>query len=542
MDSTSCRSSDSPFLYSRGNRDSTFCHWLSNIRLSRIILCILIVLVTIPIITHYYLSNVGSAQSDSFHSRSKLDFPDDSGSIKVQELKVRIEEMTHIKISVNNELRELESKRQKLQSEISSFGDKVENLKTEVERKANDLERIKLSISQAEVAHREILERNQPELGTPAKISLKSLNDILPMPSSAEEPQCSIYSCVDFLKCSLVSDFPVYVYPLAGQGFNERISASLSQTFNYNPHITTEPLEACVFIYVNYGKDNALGEKLMKLPYWGGDGRNHIIFNIATSTEDSFIVRTSSYGRAMIAQSVFHSYRPHFDLLVPPLLGPPGSDVWYDLPSITPARRRYLISFSAHSSANSSNILQKALEKLQASKTSDEFYFEFQCSDGNGQRRELGLCGSTGTRAALLKQSTFVLIFLTSSNSDLTTIDIQLRLYEALKMGAVPIVVGNHNLKFVFPYEDVVDWHRALVPLAESRLPELHFLARAVTDRDILAFRRQGRILWEKYFGSIQSIVDSIIAVYRQRIGVPPPPINDEPSPSIFNATFKVIT
>ena len=98
--------------------------------------------------------------------------------------------------------------------------------------------------------------------------------------------------------------------------------------------------------------------------------------------------------------------------------------------------------------------------------------------------------------------------------------------------------------------------------MPQSRLPELHFYIRAVTDRDILALRRQGRILWEKYFGSIQSIVDSIIgiisilhfkiqpnnlmrisflkAVYRHRLGVPPTAITDEPSPSVFNQSFTV--
>jgi len=537
MDSDSYRSLDLGLLQSRGHRDSRFCRWISTVRLSRIILCILIILVTTPIITHYYLTSVGNVQSDTFNSRSKLDFPDDLVSVKGHELKVRIEEMMHIKISVKNELWELESKRQKLQADISSFGSKVEELKTEVERKENDLEKIKLSISQAEVAYREILERNQPELGLPAKLTLSSFNDILPMPSSDEQSLCSIYSCVDFLKCSLVSGFPVFIYSFDTE-FNEQILSSLSQTFNYNPHISTNPLEACIFIYVNSGEVKQLHEKLVKLPHWGGDGRNHIIFNVATSAEDPFIVdnQNSLYGRAMIAQSVFHRYRPGFDLLVPPLLGPPGSDVWYDLPSITPARRRYLMSFSGHSLVNSS-FIQRSLEQLQASKTSDEFYFELQCSDGSRHQREMGVCGSSHTRAAVLKQSTFVLIFLT----DVVTIDVQLRLYEALKMGAVPIIVGQHNRKFLFPYEDFIDWNRALIPLAASRLPELHFISRSVTDRDILAFRRQGRILWENYFGSIQSIVDSLIAVYRQRIGVPPSPISDEPSPSVFNATFQPV-
>jgi hypothetical protein len=101
-------------------------------------------------------------------------------------------------------------------------------------------------------------------------------------------------------------------------------------------------------------------------------------------------------------------------------------------------------------------------------------------------------------------------------------------------------MVGNHNAKFLLPYEDVIDWNRALIKLPTSRLPELHFYTRAVTDRDILAMRRQGRVLWEKYFGSVQSIVDSVVAVYRHRIGIPPPAILDEPSPSVFNETFTV--
>lgn len=527
--------------YPKSNRDGSFCHWLSTVRLSRIIFCILIVLVIIPIVTHYYLSDVGGEQSKSFHSRNKLDLPDDLGSVKAGEVKIRIEEMLRIKMSVNNELRDLEAKRQKLQSEISSLGMKIEELKNEVGRKVIDLDRIKLSIGQAEVAHLEILERNQPELRLPAKLELNPSMDVLPMPSPDLESNCSIYSCIDFSRCSLVSNFPVYVYPFNGEGYGERISASLSQTLNYNPHITSNSQEACLFIYVNSSPESELRKKLQNLSHWAGDGRNHIIFNIGFFPKEmpSLLFRAinqnSTFGRAMIVQSVFDTYRPHFDLLVPPLLGPPGSDVWYDLPSITPARRRYLLSYSGH--LQSSSEVQTTLEQLTASSTSDEFYFEFQCFHQEN-KSDSSLCGTDQTRSAVLQQSTFVLIPLPST--DLTSLAVQLRLYEALKYGSIPIMVGNHNAKFLLPYEDVIDWNRALIKLPTSRLPELHFYVRAVTDRDILAMRRQGRVLWEKYFGSIQSIVDSVIAVFRHRIGIPPPAILDEPSPSVFNETFVV--
>lgn len=527
--------------YSKTNRDGGFCHWLSTVRLSRIIFCILIILVIVPIVTHYYLSGVGNEHSETFHSRNKLELPDDLGSSKASELKLRIEEMLRIKLSVNNELKDLEAKRQKLQAEISSLGLKIEELKNEAVRKSVELDRIKLSISQAEVAHLEILERNQPEVRLPAKLLPNQPSDILMMPSFNEELSCSIFSCIDFSRCSLVSEFPVYVYPFKQEGYEERISASLIQTFNYNPHITSNPQEACLFVFVNTSPETELRKNLPKLAYWSGDGRNHIIFNIAASSKESPIVlshgtnQNFTYGRAMIVQSVFRIYRSNFDLLMPPLLGPPGSDVWYDLPSLTPARRRYLMSYSGSSVSVSSEV-HFALEQLLASTTSDEFYFEFRCSKDS--KVDSSLCGSIQTRSAILQQSTFVLIPLPFS--DLTSQAVQLRLYEALKYGAIPVMVGNHNAKFLLPYEDVIDWNRASIKLPISRLAELHFYTRAVTDRDILTMRHQGRLLWEKYFGSIQSIVDSVIAVYRHRIGIPPPPIFDEPSPSVFNSTFTV--
>jgi len=52
--------------------------------------------------------------------------------------------------------------------------------------------------------------------------------------------------------------------------------------------------------------------------------------------------------------------------------------------------------------------------------------------------------------------------------------------------------------------------------------------------------RRQGRMLYEKYFGTIQSILDTTLAVIRNRIGIPPLPVIDTPSPSIFSENFKV--
>jgi len=47
-------------------------------------------------------------------------------------------------------------------------------------------------------------------------------------------------------------------------------------------------------------------------------------------------------------------------------------------------------------------------------------------------------------------------------------------------------------------------------------------------------------MLYEKYFGTIQSILDTTLAIIRHRIGIPPLPVIDTLSPSIFSENFKV--
>jgi hypothetical protein len=79
-------------------RDS-FLYWLSHVKLSRIIFLVTLILVIVPLITHYYLSKVDGDNSDSdiHRSRLKLEAFEDFTSLKAADLKLRIEEMLRIK-------------------------------------------------------------------------------------------------------------------------------------------------------------------------------------------------------------------------------------------------------------------------------------------------------------------------------------------------------------------------------------------------------------------------------------------------------------
>ena len=129
--------------------------------------------------------------------------------MKAADLKTRIKEMLRIKVSVSNELRDLENKRQKLQVEVNSFTQRIDELKQEMLHQQTDLDRLKISVVQAQAAQREAVERNTPELAPPRRILMNSVPAVV---SATYPGTCKMYNCFDHSRCALTSGFPVYLY------------------------------------------------------------------------------------------------------------------------------------------------------------------------------------------------------------------------------------------------------------------------------------------------------------------------------------------
>lgn len=79
-------------------------------------------------------------------------------------------------------------------------------------------------------------------------------------------------------------------------------------------------------------------------------GRNHVLMFLSRGNLSPATLMPELTGRAIIAQSMFthQLFRQGFDLVVPPVLGPPGGDVWGECAPQLPARRKYLLSFQGH--------------------------------------------------------------------------------------------------------------------------------------------------------------------------------------------------
>lgn len=166
--------------------------------------------------------------------------------------------------------------------------------------------------------------------------------------------------CFDYSRCSLTSGFPFYFYN--PEKLPELVSLSLSkivfQVIRYNPHFTNSSDNACVYVAL-IGETNSFMNttQLEKLPFWGGDGRNHILISLSKNLyEKPTFDKNINFGRAILAQSFWNenNFRPGHDIVLPASIGPPGGEVWIDLPYILPARRKYLLSFEGYKNVNSS--------------------------------------------------------------------------------------------------------------------------------------------------------------------------------------------
>lgn len=487
------------------------------------------------------------------------------------------------------ELRELESRRQKLQTDIGLYNQKIDELKQELSRQQTELDRLKISVEQAQVAQREAVLRNTPELALPKALFPKTKPVQNPPISIKIVTNCKMSICFDHSRCSLTSGFPVYLYDpdtlsVVNDGFDVDgfLRTTIKQTLGYNAHLTKDPKQACVFLVLvgealselesihnnRYAMQNDIKNelnpsplnltKLKKLPYWGGDGRNHILLNLARrdlSIGSGNAFKNLNIGRAMVVQSGFDEYqfRQGFDLIVPPILGPPGGDVWQECISMLPARRKYLLSFQGEMKPVNETInpaeddtealddfIKEHLKEMSSGMTMDKFFLQFECIPATEQKsfvaiRDWSLCGTDSSRKNILKDSTFVLILAPGRHVVSSTL-IQARIYEALRAGAIPIILGADQIQL--PYSETVDWRRVAIMLPKARITELHFLLRAVPDTDLLILRRQGRLVWERYLSSVQATIDTIIASFRDRLGIPPRPIPQIIAQSIFNSTF----
>ncbi|XP_064489139.1 exostosin-3-like isoform X2 [Ornithodoros turicata] len=522
------------------------------VKVYRVYILLLFLLIAAPFYIHYYISKI-SIDSYSTDDVRRIVQLDDIHILEANDLKLRIEELIRIKASVSSELRDLEHRRQKLQSEIVSLSQSLEEVKRESSASHLELERMQSSLKQALLAQNELASRNVPRLFLPLRlVPASENNDIVTMhPASEPSQACHMHTCFDYSRCSLASGFPVYFYNPDDTNVDPAVKRTITDTLNTNVHVTFDPDVACVYIVLLTGslQHTSVQAYLKGLRFWGTGGQNHLLLSLPGHGQGP--VHTADAERAVIVQSTFltNEFRHNFDVVLPsfPKQDNDSSPAWSVASALVPARRKYLLTFRGElkgkqNGTQTYDAIVSALKRMQTSATDDGLHLEFVCAaldQGQEEGGEWSLCGSLEHRMVLLRESTFSLIIAPSDIYSTTASSLR-RLSEALQCGAIPVILGADHL--TLPFAEFLDWSRVALLLPVARVTELHFILRTYGDSDLVELRHRGRLVWEHYLSTPSRVVSAVLSLMRARLGIPAHPAKEEPALSVFNSTFRPVT
>ena len=87
------------------------------------------------------------------------------------------------------------------------------------------------------------------------------------------------------------------------------------------------------------------------------------------------------------------------------------------------------------------------------------------------------------------------------------------RLLETLQAGCVPVVLADG---WVLPFAELIDWTQAAVRVDERLLLQVTEIVRSYSQESVYLMRRKTQVLWERYFGSLKTILDRTLEVCGQ--------------------------
>ncbi|XP_022651566.1 exostosin-like 3 isoform X2 [Varroa jacobsoni] len=495
-----------------------------------------------------------------------------------------LSENEKIRLSVRIELRDLEKKRTNIRFELDRLQQEWDSRNEKIVLQKRELNGVKLSLNEAMRTLEELSKAKPALVRMPLSIPAE---EVVSTPRRRKivntVKDCSLEQCFDLSRCPLRNPFQVFAYPLDPHrlpGVPPSLVNALSSAIHLNHYVTDNPRTACLFLHVTSSQailtpvtkaGQTTGQtttspmaNVSTLRYWNGDGANHLLLvldNCTTVSPDQGggcnLAPVDRVGRAIVARQTFPagSFRPGFDYVMPTWVD--QSQPRLSLPSILPARRKYLLSFSGSYiepeetettlEIAKSSLSDKYVQGLlgQFSDSDDLLHIRTNCIDDNELNYVQGLVGqwvecSVHDRAERepLADATFALVMAPRADfyraSDLFT----KRLLKVMRHGAIPVILGND---VELPFSQQIEWEKAAVILLKARAPELHLVLKTYSDADIVALRRQGRRLMENYLATPKLSIDTLLTAMRFVLKMPAAPERDEPSNPVANLSFGLV-
>ncbi|KAJ0182552.1 hypothetical protein K1T71_001921 [Dendrolimus kikuchii] len=335
---------------------------------------------------------------------------------------------------------------------------------------------------------------------------------------------CRMETCFDFSRCGV--DPKIYVYPSEGP-----VSASYRKVLSVireSRYATRDPYEACLFVPAIDTLDADplspehvpdVASRLSRLPHWN-NGRNHLIFSLYAGTWPDYAEEALGFdpGEAILARASASEtvFREGFDISLPlfhkehPERGgaPPAAPG-----NPFPAPKKHLIAFKGKRYVH--GIGSETRNSLWHLHDGNNLILVTTCRHGKSWKDLRDERCDEDNREydkydyeQLLANSTFCLV---ARGRRLGSY----RFLEALAAGCIPVLLSNG---WRLPFDERIDWRRAVIWADERLLLQVPELVRSVPPERILALRQQTQVLWEQYFSSIEKIVFTTIEILLERV------------------------
>ena len=359
----------------------------------------------------------------------------------------------------------------------------------------------------------------------------------------SELPVCQKYntSCeelirssaaLDYSRCPLHKPFRVYIYDSKLSSLSPALgsfTASLQRKHSW----TATPAEACLFVVYLGAKPLAvsaieLEQRLHVLSHWNGRGTNHVLINLATPQHTSTLLGGIKTGAAVVVTGYttaqFSTASLH--ILTPPIIPPAAvniSDPLNDPISLFSTPRDHLLYFEGNHKSQTTHPFG------DLSDLGSGVDIVTDCSkSGNvvpgSLEGEWALCGSVDSRLSHCSRSSFSLVL--GGSHGIMGAATYTRLVESLRCGAVPVVVGVSRL----PFDQVINWQRAALVIPQAQMSIVLGILTTISTEEIVGYRKQGRFLFDTFFSSEETILETVVAILRSKTMHPPPPIPDFPA------------
>ncbi|RNA10560.1 exostosin-1 [Brachionus plicatilis] len=340
----------------------------------------------------------------------------------------------------------------------------------------------------------------------------------------AKDQPCTLLKCFDIGKCKS-EDLKVYIYNFPNITKSPVYKNILSV---FKKYATSDPSSACLFVSSIDTLDQDRRSKnfvesasslLPKLKYWN-HGRNHLIFNmysgtwpdyletLALKTEQAILIRTSISDK---------TYRKGFDISFP-LISQDftvfNSKVQQFQVSDSIFRqkkyflifkgKRYLHGFGSDV-RNKLYLLNNNRDiVLLTTCKHEKNWIKFKdkrCDEDNKNYEKFDYND-------LLNNSTFCLI---PRGRRLGTY----RFLEVLKVGCIAVLLTDN---WILPLSELIDWKKAVVFLKEKDLMQVPSILRKIPHEQITQMRKFSLHFYQKYFCSLETIIDSTMDLLDNRI------------------------